>query len=74
MYDTLIQSDTVQSYGHAKTDTSPVGVELSKKPKDLSVSESEDRWKVSCLFTWISTILYTSRVRESQCTCITWDV
>ena len=25
-------------------------------------------------FPWISTILYTPRVRESQGTCITWDV
>ena len=43
MYPTLLQSDTVQSYGHSKAGTRPVGVELRKKPKDLSVSEREDR-------------------------------
>ena len=41
MYDTLIQSDTVQSYGREKSDTSLVGVESRKKPKDLSGSETE---------------------------------
>ena len=43
VYTTLLQSDTVQPYGHSKTVTSPVGVELNKTPKDLNVSESEDR-------------------------------
>ena len=43
VYSTLLQSDTVQSYGRSKTDTRPVGVDLLKKPKDLSGSESEDR-------------------------------
>ena len=42
MYATLLQSDTVQSYGHAKEDMSPVGVGLKKKPKDLSASEWEE--------------------------------
>ncbi len=27
VYDTLLQSDTVQSYGLTKTDTSPVGID-----------------------------------------------
>ena len=36
---TLLESDTVQSYGHTKSGTSPVGVELRKKTKDLSPSE-----------------------------------
>jgi hypothetical protein len=42
VYVTLIQSDTVQEYGHTKADTSPVGVGPWKKtvePKDLSASE-----------------------------------
>ena len=54
MYTTLFQSDTVQSYGHTKVVTRPVGVQtygrekavtspggvdLFKKPKDLSASE-----------------------------------
>ena len=43
VYATLLQSDTLNPYGRAKTGTSPVGVELRKKPKDLSVSEREDR-------------------------------
>jgi hypothetical protein len=38
-----MQSDTLQAYGRAKADTRPVGVGLSKKPKDLSVSEREER-------------------------------
>ncbi len=42
MYDTQLQSDTVQLYGRAKSVTSPVGVELRKKPKDLSASEREE--------------------------------
>ena len=43
MYATLMQSDTVQSYGRAKiADTRPVGVELRKKPKDLSANKSEE--------------------------------
>jgi hypothetical protein len=42
VYVTLLQSDTVQSYGHAKTDTRPVGAGLYKKPKDLIASESEE--------------------------------
>lgn len=43
VYATLIQSDTVQSYGRAKTDTSPGRVHLCKNKKDLSASEIEDR-------------------------------
>ena len=39
VYVTLFQSDTVQSYGRVKVGTSPVGVELCKKPKDLCASE-----------------------------------
>ena len=31
------------TYGHAKAGTRPVGVEVHKKPKDLSVSEREER-------------------------------
>ena len=42
MYDTLLQSDTVQPYGRTKVGPRPVGVEIHKKPKDLSVSESEE--------------------------------
>ncbi len=41
VYDTLIQSDTVQEYGRVKAGTRPVGVEIHKKPKDLSVSERD---------------------------------
>ena len=33
-------TDTVQTYGHTKTDTRTVGVELRKKAKDLSASET----------------------------------
>ena len=43
MYTNLLQSDTVQPYGCAKAGTSPVGVGLRKKPKDLSESEKEER-------------------------------
>ena len=43
VYTTLLQSDTVQSYGHGKSVTRPVGVDLRKKPKDLSAIESEER-------------------------------
>ncbi len=43
VYDTLLQSDTVQTCGCAKEDTRPVGDGLRKKPKDLSGSEREDR-------------------------------
>ena len=39
MYTTLLQSDTVQSYGRVKAVTRPVGVALCKKSKDLSASE-----------------------------------
>ena len=39
VYDTLLMPDTVQSYGRAKAGTRSVGVELCKKPKDLSASE-----------------------------------
>ena len=42
MYPTLLESDTVQSYGLPKSDTRSVGVDLHKKPKDLSPSESEE--------------------------------
>jgi hypothetical protein len=46
VYATLLQSDTVQSYGRTKADTRytrPVGVGLRKKPKDLTASEREER-------------------------------
>ena len=43
MYPTLLQSDTLQTYGHGKSDTRCGGVRLRKKPKDLSASEREDR-------------------------------
>ena len=39
VYPTLLQSDTLQSFGHTTEDTRHVGVDLRKKPKDLSVSE-----------------------------------
>jgi hypothetical protein len=41
-YATLLQSDTVQEYGHTIVGTSPVGVGLRKNPKDLSASEREE--------------------------------
>jgi hypothetical protein len=37
-----IQTHKVQSYGRVKEDTSPVGVDLTQKTKDLSVSEREE--------------------------------
>ena len=37
------QSDAVQPYGRAKAGTRTGGVGLRKKPKDLSVSEREER-------------------------------
>ena len=40
---TLLQSYTVESYGYSKAATSPGGVELHKKPKDLRSSEREER-------------------------------
>ena len=46
MYATLIQSDTVHSYGRAKSDTSRGGAELRKKPKDLIASERQERGHV----------------------------
>ena len=42
VYDTLLQSDTVQPYGRPKSGTRTVGVELRKKPKDLIASEREE--------------------------------
>ena len=42
MHAALLQSDTVQPYGRAKAGTR-LGVELRKKPKDLSASESDER-------------------------------
>ena len=42
VYVTLIQSDTVQPYGHGEGGTSPRRVGLSKKTKDLSTSEREE--------------------------------
>ena len=42
MYTTLLQSDTLYPHGRAKEVTRTVGVELRKKPKDLSGSESEE--------------------------------
>ena len=43
VYDTLLQSDTLYPYDLTKESTSPEGVVLRKKPKDLSGSEREDR-------------------------------
>ena len=43
MYTTLLQSDTVQPYGRTKAGMWSVGVGLRKQPKDLSVSEREER-------------------------------
>ena len=43
VYSTLLQSDTVQSYGRSKTGTRPVGLGLRKKPKDLITSDREER-------------------------------
>jgi len=43
VFATLLQSDTVQSYGRTKTVTRTVGVELRKEPKDLSASDIEER-------------------------------
>ena len=40
---TLIQSDTVHPYGHVKGGTSPGGVGLRGKKKDLSEGEREKR-------------------------------
>ena len=42
MYDTLLQSDTLNPHGRSKADTRPGGVGLCKKPKDLIVSEREE--------------------------------
>ena len=42
MYDTLLQSDTVQPCGRVKEDTRPGGVGLRIKTKDLSAHESEE--------------------------------
>ena len=65
MYATLLQSDTVQSYGRAKAGTRPVGVGLRKKPKDLSVGEREDRG--------YGEGVSTENVNESAL-CTTYDV
>jgi hypothetical protein len=43
VYSTLLQSDTVQSYGRSKAGTRPVGFGLRKKPKDLITSDREER-------------------------------
>jgi hypothetical protein len=43
VYATLLQSDTLQSYGCVEADTRSVGVEILKKPKDLIVNEREER-------------------------------
>ena len=42
VYVTLLQSDTVQSFGREKAGTRTVGVGLCKKPKDLSGSERQE--------------------------------
>jgi hypothetical protein len=42
VYTTLLQSDTLQTYGLSKSGTRPWGVEFSKKPKDLSGSDREE--------------------------------
>ena len=42
VYPTLLQSDTLQSYGRAKAGTRPKGVGLCKKAKDLSAMIAED--------------------------------
>ena len=65
MYATLLQSDTVQPYGRAKEGTRPVGVELRKKPKDLSASEREERGHGEGVS--------TENVNESAL-CTTYDV
>ena len=43
VYATLLQSDTVQSYGRTKSGKRPVGFDLRKKTKDLSESERAER-------------------------------
>jgi hypothetical protein len=59
VYDTLIQSDTEQTYGRVKSDTRPVGVDststvkLRKKPKDLSVSDREECYCEKKQRTWV---------------------
>ncbi len=42
VYDTLIQSDTLEGYVRGKTVTRSVGVGRLKKPKDLSEIEREE--------------------------------
>ena len=69
MYATLLQSDTVQSYGHSKTDTRPVGVGLRKKPMDLSASEREKigHGEVGmCILLCFSQIQYSHMVTQKQ--------
>ena len=66
VYDTLLQSDTGQTYGLAKADTRPVGVELHKKPKDLSAHEREERG--------YGEGVSTEDVRESVLCCDVWYV
>ena len=65
MYATLLQSDTVQSYGRAKAVTRPVGVGLRKKPKDLTASKKEERG--------YGEGVCTENVNESAL-CTTYDV
>ena len=51
MYATLMWSDTLQPYGRAKADTRRGGVELRKKPKDLSGSVREECGHGVCVTT-----------------------
>ncbi len=61
MYDTLIQSDTLYTYGRVSEGTRTVGVGFRKKQKDLSASEREEcgygRVWGSTLYTWYISLL-----------------
>jgi hypothetical protein len=60
VYVTLLQSDTVQTYGRTKAGTRPVGVGLRKRPKDLIASERG-------VWSWggCGCVCYSSSVRYS---------
>ncbi len=73
VYVTLLQSDTVQSYGLVKAGTSPVGVGLRKKPKDLIASDVEERghWKGVgvhvTLFQSDTVVIWSRQNRHESC-------
>ena len=77
VYVTLLQSDTVQSYGRVISGTSPVGVDLSKKPKDLKQVRVKilDMGRCGCVYysaaVRYSTSIWSHKRRHESCLVVT---